>query len=396
MIVFFLPTRFHLFSQLKHFRNTKDAVIYSIYTKSQFKARDMGESTFRIRTLWVSLIIYGLWRYVRRSRFFAGYSFLFRKLFIKSCEAEFCFRAKFVTFDRLVFMAGFLGASISSRKFMNVTLFAIHGSLYERAAREVMLRAVQEVGADVKESSNWTSEYIINRMDLEFDAATKIIVCSPTAYNTFPKKYRGKLYVVPLGSPAWLSTSAQRQLRPRSARLRAVHVSNLALLKNLDRTIAGASMASVEVELVVCGGGGRRLADLKHKYRDCEWIKFLGSVPHTQLADILSDCDVLIHAAHAEGWGMVVSEALACGLQVIASENTGCAAYYKRSGPDIVKRSISTVDPLSIASIAAGFDEVDLRLKTAFEGSDRLALANSNLVTWEDSGVALEEQLTSR
>jgi glycosyltransferase involved in cell wall biosynthesis len=52
-------------------------------------------------------------------------------------------------------------------------------------------------------------------------------------------------------------------------------------------------------------------------------VEFLGSVPQTQLARIMSESHVLVLPSIEDGFGLVLSQALACGCPILASTNTG-------------------------------------------------------------------------
>ena len=57
-------------------------------------------------------------------------------------------------------------------------------------------------------------------------------------------------------------------------------------------------------------------------------VKFFGNIPRTDLMDTYGNAHVFVHPTLADGFGMVITEAMACGLPVIATYN--CA------GPDII------------------------------------------------------------
>lgn len=62
-------------------------------------------------------------------------------------------------------------------------------------------------------------------------------------------------------------------------------------------------------------------------------IKFFGNVPRQDLMNMFEKVNVLIHPTLADGFGMVISEAMSHGVPVIATTN--CA------GPDIIEHHIS-------------------------------------------------------
>jgi 1,2-diacylglycerol 3-alpha-glucosyltransferase len=55
-------------------------------------------------------------------------------------------------------------------------------------------------------------------------------------------------------------------------------------------------------------------------------IQFSGFVHREQLASYYALADVFVFPSHTDPWGLVVNEAMACGLPVIASDAAGCTA----------------------------------------------------------------------
>lgn len=77
-------------------------------------------------------------------------------------------------------------------------------------------------------------------------------------------------------------------------------------------------------------GGGPYLDTLKAKYPD---VEFTGPVPHGELRHMYAKADVFVFPSRLDTFGLVILEAMACGLPV--------AAYDVPSPSDIVKHGVT-------------------------------------------------------
>jgi glycosyltransferase involved in cell wall biosynthesis len=99
--------------------------------------------------------------------------------------------------------------------------------------------------------------------------------------------------------------------------------------KGIDTVISAfqrAARVNLDISLVIVGDGVERTplaALISDVYRDR--IVFRGAVPFRERADAFAEADVFIHSARHEGWGVVIQEAMAAGLPVIATKQTGAA-----------------------------------------------------------------------
>src|SRR5205814_5601211 len=100
--------------------------------------------------------------------------------------------------------------------------------------------------------------------------------------------------------------------------------------KRLDMALAGlAALGDAHLHLVVAGGG--ELLDAFRARTAAAGldgrVHFLGPVPHGELPDVLRAADLLLLTTEPpESFGIVLIEAMACGLPVIATEYPGVRA----------------------------------------------------------------------
>lgn len=96
--------------------------------------------------------------------------------------------------------------------------------------------------------------------------------------------------------------------------------------KNLSHVIeAKRKCAHLPCSLVLVGNGAQEAA-LKNLAGDDSQIHFIDFVNQATLPEIYRLADVFVLASSIETWGLVVNEAMASGLAIIASDKVGCAA----------------------------------------------------------------------
>jgi glycosyltransferase involved in cell wall biosynthesis len=80
-----------------------------------------------------------------------------------------------------------------------------------------------------------------------------------------------------------------------------------------------------DLPLTIVGDGPERVALEQHvaKLRLSEFVRFVGSVDHSVVADYLARADVMIFPARGEGFGLAAAEALMAGVPVVACWDGG-------------------------------------------------------------------------
>jgi len=111
-----------------------------------------------------------------------------------------------------------------------------------------------------------------------------------------------------------------------------VYVGRLAEEKNLELLIEAfksvaknKSVSTWDLLFVGDGPARQKLELLSGTFVSDNRIKFAGGFPWYKVPDWLASSDVLVLPSKSEPWGLVVNEAMVCGMPVIVSEKCGCA-----------------------------------------------------------------------
>ncbi len=199
--------------------------------------------------------------------------------------------------------------------------------------------------------------------------------------------WRG-LYVVDNDhfSPGAAAAQGQRSALREQFRLPEdyfVTVTRLSPEKNLLRLLHAFSRyrAGGERWQLVIVGTGPQEAQIKQLAATLApgEVHFLGWLQYEELPALYGLARCFVLASASEPWGLVVNEAMACGLPVLVSRHCGCL-------PELCHRGINGFDfnPLKVEELAGlmlrvSGGEVDLE---AMGAASRRLIANYSLETW--------------
>ena len=145
-------------------------------------------------------------------------------------------------------------------------------------------------------------------------------------------------------SPVRRSPSLRQHLRlPSDARL-LVYAGRFTPEKRLTVLIDAVRKLGRPYHLVLIGGGDRL-----PQYPQISFINFRRD--QRALARLLASCDVLVHPGDCETFGLIVLEAMACGLPVVATTGGGVAELVDDSTGVLVA-------PNSVSSLSAGIEHI--------------------------------------
>jgi glycosyltransferase involved in cell wall biosynthesis len=139
-----------------------------------------------------------------------------------------------------------------------------------------------------------------------------------------------------------------------------LYVGRLIKRKNVDLFIRATRQLDGENIAAVIVGSGEERAALEALAAGDPRIHFAGSASQSELPFYYALADVLVLPAHAEPWGLVINEAMACGLAVITHWQCGAAADLVTADNGVLLRSFA-VDELAAALKHLASDEQRLR-----------------------------------
>ena len=171
---------------------------------------------------------------------------------------------------------------------------------------------------------NVNSDYV-KKKNSELELADRIICNSSFTKETI--RYAGlqtvKVKIIPLGSPA-----PSTQIKNRPGKMKFVYAGNQSVRKGIHILIEAwkkSGIGQTEADLFLVGS--RDLPDDFYMNLP-ENIKIMANIPHHELIDLFNETSMFVLPTLADGFGMVITEAMSQGVPVLATFN--CA------GPDLI------------------------------------------------------------
>ncbi|WP_292948019.1 glycosyltransferase family 4 protein [Olleya sp. UBA1516] len=265
---------------------------------------------------------------------------------------------------------GLSGVCVSSLKYAKSKYGAL--SIVDRGSAHV--KSQIELIEGIKEIK--LPKLYISRELEGYDIADKIVIPSIFAYNTFVDNNinKEKLFINNYGINL-LRFYAEKKILSKGKKINALFVGGWSFQKGVD--IINKTLQK-DFNLHVSHIG---IYNGEH-HTDSDNFKRIGYVPNDKLINYYNSFDVLLLPSRQDGFGMVILEALACGLPIITSANTG--------GPD-VKAKIDDKDSVIIMD---SIDEIGLikalqkfRNKRVKLTSCELTDADKEKYSWQSYGI---------
>jgi glycosyltransferase involved in cell wall biosynthesis len=210
----------------------------------------------------------------------------------------------------------------------------MRGSSHIAVQARLLADEAQRAGVAIDRPSPW----MIAREMREYAQAERILVLSSFARQTFLDEGTSddKLIVLPLGADvaafrpaAGVAAARERRIRA-GAPLRVVCVGTVSYQKGL------AALAEVarrvdgrRIEMTIVGPALAESADVLRRLEDRPGVRVVGYVPQRDLPAIYAEADVFFFPTVQDGYGMVLAQAQAAGLPVLATTHS--------AAPDVIR-----------------------------------------------------------
>lgn len=196
-----------------------------------------------------------------------------------------------------------------------------HGSLHQ--TEDALLVREEATRWGVPIPGDISPDWIVEKEDAEFGLADHVFVLSNVARDSLIRQgiRAERIFVNPCG----VNLSAFYPGDNGGRDFRVIQVGAISLRKGVPDLLEAYSRARLPAAELWFIGGGMEASGLKKLIGELAGpsVRFLPPVPQAGLRDCYAAASVAVLASVADGFGMVVPQAMACGLPVIVTENVG-------------------------------------------------------------------------
>lgn len=252
-------------------------------------------------------------------------------------------------------LSGYMLETLSPDVAGNRRRIVDHGSLHIETEKQILEEECRRFG--FAKFGNWQYGWLVNRMHQEFALADHVICCSELARQTMVEHGvdANKLVVHRLGVNVSEFTRPVASVRDVRRPLRLLFVGAMTPLKGLHYLLEAFRYLDTDTELWLVGLLPNDKV-LKSMISDCQNVtkrlNVIGPVAQSELNAIYNQCDLFVLPSLSDGWGMVVNQALACGLPAIVSDMTGAKELIDQGKNGYVVKSGDIFDLTEKLSLA--------------------------------------------
>lgn len=263
-----------------------------------------------------------------------------------------------------------------------------HFSFFENVAKAQLRMYPQLRSLETQLLIDQKSERRNQRRAQESDTCDYII-CN----STFTKKTlitaqvsAEKIITIPLGFPDAVKIIAKRSI---DAKTIFIYAGNQSLRKGTHLLYQAWNSCNFSFDDAELWMIGRNQLPLQIRNGLANNVKFIPNLPHPELIQLMAKADVLVLPTLCDGFGMVITEAMAQGLPVITTQNSG--------GPDII-----TAEKDGFLLDAGNAEQLIAKLKWCVAHQNQLKIMGTNALEkaksypWASFRKQLVTEITNR
>ena len=229
-----------------------------------------------------------------------------------------------------------------------------------------------------------TSRRVRERECAEYETADRITIPSCFARSSFEERGVPFNRIIHVSYGVDLK-SFEPVARKDSETFRVMYCGGMTFRKGIPYLLeAFTNLRLKKAELWLVGGMSAEIKQfLDSSDLSLKNVFFKGSFPQNELKWYYSQCDVFVLPSIEDGFGMVIPQAMACGLPVIHTTNTG--------GRDIVRGSIDGFE-IPIRSVESLMEKIEYMYRNrerCREMGESARDRAQSAFTWKDYGDAM-------
>ena len=232
--------------------------------------------------------------------------------------------SKLIDYQNTDILIGWSGFSkecfLKAQKYKCIKILE-RGSSHIRFQEQILKEEYSKTGINHK----IPSKKIIDKEIQEYDLADYICVPSQFVKDSFLKFgiNEKKIIKIPYGVDL-KEFEILKNLKSKNDKFKIICTGTVCIRKGSHYLIkAFDELALPEAELIFVGPIEKEINEILKKFKNNKNIKFIGKKPQGELKYLYNSSDLFVLNSIEDGFGMVISQAMACGLPVIATENAG-------------------------------------------------------------------------
>ena len=313
--------KFHAFNLAKQI-NKRGHLNKIITSYPSYKLEEYGIKKKDIQSYFLKEILSRIFSKLPFINFIFDLDYLFNNHFDKVVS-------KNSNFDDVDIVVGW--SSFSENSFLKAKQFKCK-KILERGSAHIVFQndILKNEYNKMKITNNSISKKIISKELREYEIADYIVVPSNFAKKTFLDKgfKEEKIISIPLGVDLKKfdisKDSAQKRIRLNKFRI--ISTGRLSIRKGTHYLLEAFKSLNLEnSELLLVGDIDKNFKDIFNKFKHDKKIRHYKSQPEKNLKDFYNISDIFVSCSLEDGFSMVQLQAMACGLPIISTYNTGAS-----------------------------------------------------------------------